>query len=221
MSPALYLRLLLYAEGKTDYRLLLPLLRRVAEQVCLDSARGIVDIEDVQGIDTAKRGDRPTRIFDAARGFWGGACILFIHADGAGDPERAKAEQIAPGVRLIEQTFKGTVCVPVVPVRELEAWALADGDALRDAFETTLGDDALRIVKRPRDVEKVLDPKKELRAAFSAVAGPPRRRRRLEDFYTRIGEQLNLAKLAQIPAFGALEQDLREALRRVGILPAS
>jgi hypothetical protein len=221
MSPAVYLRLLLYAEGKTDYRLLLPLLRRLVEQMCLDSARGIVDVEDVQGIDTAKKGDRQTRIVEAASGFWGGACILFIHADGAGDPERARAEQIAPGMRLIEQTFKGGACVPVVPVREIEAWALTDGDALRDAFETTLRDDHLGIVKRPRDVEKVPDPKKELRAAFSAVAGPPRRRRRLEDFYTRIGERLDLAKLAQIPAFAALERDLREALRRVGVLPAS
>jgi hypothetical protein len=85
---------------------------------------------------------------------------------------------------------------------------------------TTLGDEALRVAKRPRDVEKVLDPKQELRAAFTAVAGSPRRRRRLEDFYTRIGEQVDLAKLQQVPAFSDLERDLREALCKIGIVRA-
>jgi Domain of unknown function (DUF4276) len=220
MSPAAYLRLLLYAEGPTDYRLLLPLLRRLTEQVCLDSARSVVDVEEVQGIDTRRKLDRAARIVEAARGFWGGAGVLFIHADGAGDPERTRAEQFAPGARLIEQNLRGGACVPVVPVREIEAWALVDGDALRVAFGTTLGDEVLRIAQRPRDVEEVLDPKQELRAAFTAVAGSPRRRRRVEDFYTRIGEQVDLAKLRQVPAFGDLERDLREALCKIGIFRA-
>jgi hypothetical protein len=106
MSPAAYLRLLLYAEGKTDYRLLPPLLRRLTERVCLESARGIVDIEDVQGIDTPKKGNRATRIVESARALWGGACVLFIHADGAGEPERARAEQVAPAAKLIGQAFR-------------------------------------------------------------------------------------------------------------------
>jgi hypothetical protein len=219
MSPAAYLRLLLYAEGRTDYRFLSPLLRRATEEICLDSARGIVEVQDVQGIDARPAGDRASRIVEAARDFWGGACILFIHTDGGGDPDRARTERVTPAARQIEQQLKGGACVPVVPVRELEAWTLTDGDALRDAFGTTLGDDDLGVIERPRDAEKVLDSKKQLRAAFSASVGVPRRRHRLEDFYTRIGERVRLERIREIPSFSAAEADLRAALRQVGILP--
>ena len=166
MSPAAYLRLLLYAEGKTDYRLLLPLLRRLTEQVCLDSARGIVDVEEVAGIDSEAKGDRATRIVDAARGFWGGACILFIHADGAGDPERMKTEQVAPSVRLIEQTFRGGACVPVVPVREL---ATDMGAGRRGRSSRRLRHDARR--RGPQDRQA---PARRREGARSQ-AGAPRR----------------------------------------------
>lgn len=218
-----YVRSGLYAEGPSDYQLLTPLLRRLVEQVCLDAARGVVDVEDVQGLD-APRGlreaDRATRILEAARGFWGGACVLFIHADGAGDPDVAKATQFAPAAALIQARLRGGVCVPVIPVREIEAWTLVDGDTLREAFGTTLTDDALRIAKRPREVEKILDPKRELREALAAVTGPSRRRHGPADFFTRIGERVDLAKLRQVPAFTQLEQDLRSALRALGILRA-
>jgi hypothetical protein len=217
-----YLGLGLFAEGATDYRMLVPLLRRLTEQLCREEARGVVDVGDVQGLDAPARfqkADRATRILEAARTFWGGTCVLFIHADGAGDSEAKEAEQITPGIRLIEQELPRGACVAVVPVREVEAWTLVDGDALRDAFGTTLGDDDLHVAKRPRDVERIQDPKVELQAAFQAVIGPSNRRRsKAGDFYTRIGERVDLAKLRQVPAFSRLEEDLRCALRKLGIL---
>lgn len=62
-----YLRSGLYAEGPTDYQLLTPLLRRLTEQVCLDDARSVVDIEEIQGLDAPQRfrgADRATRILE-------------------------------------------------------------------------------------------------------------------------------------------------------------
>ena len=218
-----YVRSGLYAEGPSDYQLLMPLLRRLLEQVCLDAARGVVDVEEVQALDAPRRfqgADRATRILEASRDFWGGACVLFIHADGAGDPDAARTTQFAPAATRIQETLRGGVCVPVIPVREIEAWTLVDGDTLREAFGTTLPDDALRVAKRPREVEKILDPKRELREALTAVIGPSRRRHGTSDFFTRIGERIDLAKLRQVPAFLQLEEDLRSALRGLGILRA-
>jgi Domain of unknown function (DUF4276) len=216
-----YIRSGLYAEGRSDYQLLTPLLRRLTERVCLEAARCTVDVEDVQGLDAPRRfrgTDRATRILEAAREFWGGACVLFIHADGAGDPDAARATQLAPAVALIRERLPGGACVPVVPVREIEAWTLVDGDTLREAFGTTLADEELHIARRPRDVEKILDPKQELREALLAAIGPSRRRHGPADFFTRIGERVDLSKLRQVPAFMQLEQDLRGALRRLGVL---
>jgi len=214
-----YLRSGLYAEGPSDYQILTPLLRRLTEQVCLEAARGIVEVEDVQGLDAPRRfhvADRATRILEAARGFWGGACVLFVHADGAGDANAVRATQFTPGEARIREALQGGACVP--PVREIEAWALVDGDALREAFGTTLADKELRIAKRPRDVEKILDPKQALREAILAAIGPARRRHDPADFFTRLGERVDLAKLRQVPAFIQLEQDLRGALRHIGVL---
>lgn len=217
-----YVRLGLFAEGPDDYHLLSPLLRRLTEQLCREEARGIVEVEEVQGLDAPSRfrnEDRATRILEAAKTFWGGTCILFIHADGAGAPETKEAEQIRPGMTLVERELPRGACVAVVPVREMEAWILADGNALRDALGTTLGDEELTIEKRPRDVESILDPKARVRMAFQAATAPSTRRRsKPSDFHARIGERLDLKTLRQIPAFHRVEEHLRGALRKIGLL---
>ena len=40
----------------------------------------------------------------------------------------------------------------------MEAWALADGEALRSAFGTVLDDRELGVPAKARDVETILDP---------------------------------------------------------------
>ena len=82
------LGLALYAEGRTDYYFLLPLLQRLCEDICLREARVDVDVSAVLGLDhpaalnEASREDRITEAARLARESWN---ILFIHADGAGD----------------------------------------------------------------------------------------------------------------------------------------
>lgn len=217
-----YLNLALYAEGPTDYRLLTPLLRRLTEDLCLNEASMMVEVADIVGVDAPRKfhgEDRAIRLLEAARGFWGGACIFFIHTDGAGDRKISIVEKVQPGVRRIRGELKGGACVAVVPVRETEAWALADGDTLRDAFGTTLDDGALRVPKRPRDVEGIIDPKRLLDEAFSAVVTPSRRRRsKASDFFERIGERADLAVLEQVPSFALLKEDLRRALQSLGLV---
>ncbi|KYF61551.1 hypothetical protein BE11_12790 [Sorangium cellulosum] len=217
-----FLSLALFAEGKSDYRLLTPLLRRLAEQVCVAEARTVVEVGDVIGVDAPpayRDADRATRILEAARTFWGGACILFIHAD-ASVPAKAIAERVQPGIDLIRRELRGGNCVAVVPVRETEAWALADGDALRHALGTTLDDAHMGVPNQPRDVEAIKDPKEALRAAFLQVVAPSLRRRSSpSDFFDVLGERIDLARLERVPAFAELGNDLRRALRELGILP--
>lgn len=213
-----FLNLALFAEGKTDYALLVPLLRRLTEQVCLAEARGVVEVSEVSAVDTppdCREASRAARILEAARPFWGGACILFVHADAdASDHHRAMDERVRPGMELIRSRLSGGACIAVIPVRMSEAWALVDGNALREAFGTTIDDARLGVPREPRRVESMEDPSKLIMAAYAQL----RKRARVEDCFQILGERIDLERLQRVPAFARLREDLRAALRELGIL---
>ena len=219
-----YLGLALFAEGSTDYRLLGRILYRAVENLCLLCANDVVEIGDVRELDAPKAYkdcNRATRILEAARRDIGVFHILFIHADADGDAGRARQERVAPAVRLIreEEGLTDTHSVAVVPVRETEAWALADGDALRGAFGTTLDDNGLGIPARPQEVERLTTPKRVLDLARrEAVGGGRRRRQRATTYLNAIGERVDLTRLRAVPAYRRFEGDLRAALGQLGYL---
>src|SRR5713101_5245184 len=99
-----YLGLALYTEGPTDDRFLPPILLRLTNDLCLRWAVEDVEISDVLPLEAppqARKEDRATRILEAARSVRGAFSILFVHADGGGDPEAAFRERIEPAVRKI------------------------------------------------------------------------------------------------------------------------
>ena len=219
-----YLGLALFVEGSTDYRLLGRILYRTVENLCVFHANGVVEIGDVRELDAPKAyqdGSRATRILEAARQDIGAFHILFIHADANGDADRARQERIEPAIRLIRQReeLTNTHNVAVVPVRETEAWALADGDALRGAFGTTLDDEGLGIPARPQEVERLTEPKQVLDHALrEAIGGSRRRRHQVTTYLNAIGERVGLTRLRAVPAYRRFEGDLRAALRQLGYI---
>lgn len=219
-----YLGLALFAEGPTDYQFLPPILRRATEELCLRSARSSIEVGEVLELYTPEnyRGaDLTTQIWEAAREAEGAFNILFIHTDGAGDPEAAYNQKVLPLKERIatELAREQERTVGVVPVREMEAWALADGDALRGAFGTVLDDAALGIPIRPREVEGIFDPKVVLEQAYRNVVGQRRRgKRKVADFFDVIGERVRLERLREVPAYQHFEQELRTALLELGYL---
>jgi Domain of unknown function (DUF4276) len=218
-----YLGLALYAEGPTDYRFLSPILRRVADDLCLREATEPVSIGEVLALD-ASRGDRPvvraSQILASAKAADGAFDILFIHADGAGDPRRVRAERVEPAVRLmaVERPGSADGIVAVVPIRETEAWALADGDALRLAFGTILGDDQLGIPTRITAVEALIDPKSCLDQAYEKAVGRKRPGRKAAGVLDILGERIRLECLRGVPAFRGFEEDFFRALRSLRYL---
>ncbi len=211
------LGLALFAEGPTDRRFLAPVLRRATEDMCLREADDIVEIGDVLQLQShAQTGgtDRGTRILEAAREAGDAYGLLFIHADGGGDPDSAVRERVDPAARLVASDLARprVGIVAVVPVRETEAWTLVDGDALREAFGTLLDDSGLGIPARSRDVESLPDPKQSLDRAFGKVVGARRRKKKAADFLDAIGERVQLTHLRALPAFQRFERDLRAAL---------
>lgn len=152
-----YLGLALFAEGPTDYRFLPSVLRRTTEKLCLMEARTTVEIGEVLNLyppEEYRDADLATQILEAAKAANGAYNILFVHTDGAGNPEVAYNQRIQPAKERIAAELSSYLkrTVGVVPVREMEAWTLVDGDALRDVFGSVLDDEALGIPSRPREV---------------------------------------------------------------------
>lgn len=212
----------LYAEGRNDYDLLQPLLSRLCNELCAggDSA---VDVAPMLALDDLRdpqplrlRADRIVRSAVAARASWN---LLFIHSDADGDRELARRERIQPAIAgLVGCLSDALAIVAVVPVRSTDAWALADGDALREAFGVTLGDQDLGLPSRPQDVERILDPKSALHETFLATRPTRKRARRgAAPYLGSIGEALSLKRLRQVPGFAVLYDDVLTALRLLRI----
>lgn len=219
----LYLDLALYAEGPTDYYFLRPLLQRLCEELCANEAPGPVDVASVLPLDHPQEAvgrSREERILAAAKAAQGAWKILFVHADGASNPKRAREQQVAPSLDLLRDSDEiDGVGVAVIPLRETEAWAIADGDAIRHAFGTTLSDGTLGLPSG-RAVEAEADPKAVLQAAFDATQPSSRRRKQgTSPYLNTIGEQVSLANLRRLSAFSTLEEELRIALRQIRIIP--
>jgi hypothetical protein len=125
--------------------------------------------------------------------------LLPIHND---HRERDKIEKIRQDVPLVPHCRM----VGVVPVRETEAWLLADGPllgslkgAIRDLIPSTA-----------RDVEKVPDPK----ALLSRIL--PRGDTR--DLAELLGERVDLSRLRNLPAYQMWCDELTAVLKELHFL---
>jgi hypothetical protein len=200
-----YLKLALLAEGPSDHRFLPLLLRRLTIDLCARNATRSVEIDDEVMMLSPRSFSEADWSFN----------VLFSHADGAGNPAAARTRALLPLAGW--KPTRPWRPVPVVPVREMEAWALVDGEALRSAFGSIIEDDELGLPSRAREVEAIFDPKKALDEAFGrALGGRKRRKARAVHFLSAIGERVRLERLRQVPAFQELEVDFQQALDELG-----
>lgn len=218
-----YIGLALYAEGPTDYAFLRPLLQRVCEDICLRDAQQPVDLGEVLGLNHpvhVNNEPRERRVLEAAKEHVGAWRILFVHTDGAGDPSAARQSLVQPALNALhaELDRQGTG-VSVVPVRETEAWAICDGDALRQVFGTIMNDRQLGIPSPPRLAETTPDPKATLMRAFLNTNPTSKRRRRgVTPLLNALGESVALSQLRLLSSFRALEAEVLEALRELNVV---
>ena len=191
-----YLTTALLCEGREDERFFSALIeRQVRELGMLDPGfgSGAVELQSCRTTWTAERVD--TAVLEAAAAF----DIVFLHND---YNERGKSDALR--TRLSDTLPQQTRLVAVVPIRETEAWLLADPAALPrgGSRETSL--------MSPRDVESIADPKKPLAAALGRPLDPAS-----ADY---IGENISLERLARVPAYQSFLQDLTTALKELNFL---
>lgn len=126
--------------------------------------------------------------------------LLFTHDD---IRERGKTGGKTDGVR-----YHSHYLVPVIGLGETEAWLLAD----RGVWAGLEGSDLSLLPARPRDVERITDP-----AGILAVT-VPRRGKPIRDYFEYIGRNIDLAVLAQVPAYADWVAETRNALKGLGYL---
>lgn len=195
---ARYLTASLFCEGREDARFLEHVLARQLTVLGFDGPGFEMGDVFTQGCRSVEEAGRiGGAVLVAARDF----DLVFIHHDWN---ERAKIETLRK--RVDGELPADTRLVGVVPVRETEAWPLADSAA----FPKVGGDGVALLPIRPKDVEAVSDPKLLLEKALGRQYDE-----RIADW---IGERIDLRRLAQVPAYADFLRDLTTALKELHFL---
>lgn len=181
----------LIAEDASDAAFLLPVLQAELARIGWDAGFEALEIQS-SVVTTVMSADV---VATAACDLLDCSDLLFVHQDAR---EGVKIE------RLRAVICGGSRVVPVVPIRETEAWVLAAaiGAGRIGGLDTTAQE------KGCRWVERLADPKAELRRRY-------RGRRSIEDLFTLVAEQADLARLAELPAYQNFLQDLTTALKEL------
>lgn len=141
--------------------------------------------------------------------------VLFVHRD-------AETASLEERLNEIEQAVMDTgivngvsIVICVVPVRMTEAWLLFDIDAIRQAAGNPSGTVPLEL-HRLSDIESLPDPKRILhRALRTATQYGTHRIKRFDvsRAVQRVPEYIeDFSPLRSLPAFAALEEDVRRAV---------
>jgi hypothetical protein len=194
----------LHVEGSSDYDFLEPLLRRLAPRNLERGTRlSIIPIGRRERSHEARLRICSNAIRE------GVVDLVCLHADA--DSQRRYTERQSEAGLICAELRNGLPgiafgCVPVIPIRETEAWALADPQALC----TVLGLTKLRDPwpERLRSPEDIPEPKERLKELVAEIRG----RRRSVQPMSQLGETVSLDALDRLPAFRATRDAFRDAL---------
>ena len=201
----LWIGFALVTEGTSDDGFLSAVLRRSAQEV---AGPGSEVAEPIVVRTSTGPGGREALV-RAIRQADGMFNAIVYHRDGGVHPEREIERWVVPFRERLGAAGCPEPVVAVMPVRETEAWALADGDALRTVLGATWSDQRWGLPARRRDLEGEPDPKQLLRRVVERfTAWDP-------DVLTRLGACVSLECLRELSAFRRWENDLHEALKSV------
>lgn len=211
----------LTTEGTTDIRFLENIVRRTFEDVAFECPQ---DVEVyLYAIPSLKIGKSfPQYVKDTSRLAWEmyGVMSLAVHTDADRDSyEERLANKIEPARRELEGLDQEEYCkllTPVIPVRMMEAWMLADKKLFKEEIGTDLSDAALGI---ERDPEVLPDPKSIIEEAIRiATDGLPKRRSRptIAELYEVIGNAISTDALMSLSSYRKFKEEVRETFRSLG-----
>lgn len=203
-------------EGPTDHEALPHLLERIVEDI-IASRSGESYVATV--IDyplSSLNGQGVANQYRALASKAAGAHLICVHHDaGSLTLQERRMRNFEPGVAAVEgpEGMRRPVFIPVIPVREMEAWLLVDARAIEDVIGDVPPD--VSLPSSHRDVERLRDPKLTLSTIIEAQT------RRLSDhaaLLRALAEELDLQTLSALPAVQSLRCELEAGLTALGFL---
>ena len=210
------LRAALVAEGVSDAWFLPRVLTRALEEICRSESVDI-EVRDVAVLTVRRGGRRAEDVCSAAEKRLDD--LFFYHYDGGADQSRSRRQYREPFAVEWRKRLDGRALVPVLPVREMEAWALADKTALRAVVDSDWSTRDVFQNDRLADVERLEDPKRTLREISDRGRAGRRRARHPEDCLPLVAAEVSLEVLRDVLSFRQWSTDTVEALRKLRFLP--
>lgn len=214
----------LTTEGTTDIRFLESIVLRTFHDIAFNECTQDVDIllhvvkVDKVGCNFAEYVLRAAR--EGLLNY--GIHTLVVHTDSDRDTyEERIGNKITPALQIIRLQSDDECCkllTPIIPVKMMEAWMLADRQLLKEEIGTSKSDEDLGLC---RDPESIANPKALIEEAIRiATEDLPKRRQRLSisDLYGIIGTKIDLEKLSTLPSYIQFKERVRETYRELKYL---
>ncbi|MFG3440217.1 DUF4276 family protein [Nonomuraea sp. NPDC047897] len=207
----------LAAEGNSDYDFLPVLLERALNRMCLPYHLRVAPVQ-VLRISVQAGESKHQAVCRAAEAASSGMTLLFYHYDGSADSSREERKYWTPLLRHWQTAALARPVVRVVPVREMESWALTDVDVLRRIAGSSWDESTVHQADRLARVETLADPKRTL--SDIVTCGKRRRRagREAADYLALIAETMRLEHLERVPSFRLWQAETLEALRELRLI---
>lgn len=209
----------LNAEGVTDYRFVKDIIYRTFEHIIAYECETDIEILDVFNISVNKTTFVETALLASTKGMQERSIsVLCIHADADADSiDTVMKNKFLPLFeRLIAKSDKECckIIIPVIPVKMIESWMMADKDLLKRNIDARqMSDGELGLDKKP---EAYNDPKEAINKAITVASQNQRKRMRklnIGSLYEEMGVQISLEALKQLPSYLTFMDNVRKALR--------
>lgn len=215
----------LTTEGSTDVRFLENIVEQAFWHVSLECSKDI-DIQ-FQTLSTTKtgKGSFAKYVVEAAKeAAECGATTLAVHSDADRNTyDERLASNFVPARAAVDAENPEIICkqiTPIIPVRMIEAWMLADKEQFCIEVGTTLPYHDLGI---DGDPEQMADPKTKITLAIRtanehATHKKPVKDIDISDLYEILGQSLDVEKLKTMDSYCRFLEEIRALYRNLGLL---
>lgn len=225
--PQLYIAFT--GEGSTDNRFLENIIKRTIVDIVFNECSMDLEVEDIIILTTSKIGKKFDEYFvDAVRdALNSGAYLLIVHTDSDKDNyEERIAHKFVPAIETLRNSEDSDIrdyeqnIVPIIPIRMIEAWMLANKSIFKEEVGTTLLDSDLDITGDP---ERMSDPKQKINNALKIAKERSSRNRRLNiedisELYSPLGNKIPFQDLYRLNSYNMFTDNLRKGLKALGYL---